>query len=63
MTAHVDERLHEHDEEGVQAEWEREKVVLPSGGRHGSRGARSRGAHRATVCDREAALPGRRLAS
>ena len=57
MAAHVDERLREHDEEGVQTEWEGEQVVLPSGGRRGSRGAGSLGAHRA------AAPPGRRLAS
>ena len=30
--AHVDERLHEHDEEGVHTEWERKQVVLPSRG-------------------------------
>jgi hypothetical protein len=32
VAAHVDERLHEHDEEGVHTEWERQQVVLPSRG-------------------------------
>ena len=49
VAAHVDERLHEHDEEGVHTEWERKQVVLPSRGHRGSQGAGSRGAHRAAA--------------
>ena len=49
VAAHVDERLHEHDEEGVHTEWERKQVVLPSRGYHSSQGAGSGGAHRAAA--------------